>query len=197
MTAQVPDVIEYRGKQYSIAGVSGEGLFDPSEHGMKPLPSNSANWRGFACEYVVFGNTLLLDRLCVDLESPGRELFGVSPETKFFDSVPEAARANYASCVSVYEGLNHKVTYTGGLLLGEDFIDELYVHMGFHPAWKFREVHELVFDRGTLTQEADLSEKIAQVREKMSRTAHMPGLGANPGVVNRWIKECFSLKYTW
>ncbi len=29
------------------------------------------------------------------------------------------------------------VPFTGALLLGERFITSTYVHMGFHPAWKF------------------------------------------------------------
>lgn len=42
------------------------------------------------------------------------------------------------------------VPLSGGLLLGEGFIQELYVHMGFHPAWKYLHVIELIFEGGQL-----------------------------------------------
>ena len=32
------------------------------------------------------------------------------------------------------------------MLACEGFIDALYVHMGFHPAWKFEHVEELIFE---------------------------------------------------
>ncbi len=38
------------------------------------------------------------------------------------------------------------ISFTGGLPIAADFIQELYVHLGFHPAWKFREVHGIILD---------------------------------------------------
>ena len=37
MTAQFSDPLNYAGQIYSIAGVNGRGLFDPTEHCMKPV----------------------------------------------------------------------------------------------------------------------------------------------------------------
>jgi hypothetical protein len=52
----------------------------------------------------------------------------------------------------------------GGLLLGAGFIEELYVHMGYHPAWKSKTVLELTFDDGRLDAVHDRSEPMAQRR---------------------------------
>ena len=39
--------------------------------------------------------------------------------------------------------------------------------MGFHPAWKYEEVHELVFESGILESESDLSSRMAEIRDKV------------------------------
>ncbi len=64
-----------------------------------------------------------------------------------------------------YEGINYHLEYTGGLLIADGFIKELYVHMGFHPAWKYETVIELIFDTGIMIQEFDRSQRIAEIRK--------------------------------
>ena len=86
---------------------------------------------------------MLLDQLAIYLDEPAPVLFGARPE-------PVEGRIRLFDVV--YKGLRHPVPFTGGLLLTRDFIEELYVHMGFHPAWKYREVHELIFRAGELFQ---------------------------------------------
>ena len=120
------------------------------------LASCSACWRGFVCSYLVEGPRLLLDSLEMSLDGPAPKLFGVRPKP---------LKGDFTIFDAVYEGLGHRVPFSGGLLLADDFIDELYVHMGFHPAWKYREVHELVFLDGDLVLEADRSEQIAEFRD--------------------------------
>jgi hypothetical protein len=88
------------------------------------------------------------------------------------------------------------IGYTGSLLLGHDFIRELYVHMGFHPAWKYREIHELVFDKGRLVNAADRSTEMAMLRDSLSGTKDAPGSIMNEDVA-AWVERCFSLKYNW
>jgi hypothetical protein len=188
MTAQFSDAVVYRGKDYAIAGTNGRGLFDPQEHGMRPVGRCTACWRGFVCSYRVDGGRLLLDRLAICLDGAAPKLFGVEQkeeggEIRLFDAV--------------YEGLNHPVPYTGGLLLARDFINELYVHMGFHPAWKYREVHELIFESGALKRETDRSAEIAEFRREVADRPKEPGPGATRQEIERWIKRCFSQEYRW
>lgn len=188
MTAQFSDHVKYRGKSYALAGENGIGLFDPADHGMQPIGKCSACWRGFVCFYAVEGGALMLDALAVCLDDPAPVLFGVPPK---------ADEGGFQIFDAVYEGLNHRVPYTGGLLLAHDFIDELYVHMGFHPAWKYREVHELVFRDGELVQEADRSAQIAELRRQLGDRPLRPGPRANLAEIARWIERCFSREYSW
>lgn len=188
MTAQFSDPVEYRGQSYSIAGKNGAGLFDPSQHGMKPVGKCSACWRGFVCEYIVDGQRLLLDQLLICLDEPGPVLFGVEPK-------PDEGKIRLFDVV--YEDLRHPVSYSGGLLLAREFIDELYVHMGFHPAWKYREVHELLFRDGELVQETDRSEQIAELRREIADRPSEPGHEATQSEIRDWIAKCFSEEYRW
>jgi hypothetical protein len=188
MTAQFSDSASYRGKDYSIAGKNGEGLFDPSEHGMKPVGRCSACWRGFVCAYRVEGRALFLDRLSIYLDGAAPDLFGVQPIR---------SRPRFGLFDVVYEALCHKVPYTGGLLLAREFIKELYVHMGFHPAWKYREVHELIFKNGELLEESDRSREIAELRQEIADRPLEPGQSASRSEIERWITQCFSQEYRW
>ncbi len=188
MTAQFPDHVTYRGKSYSLAGKNGSGLFDPTAHGMNPVGSCTACWRGFVCSYAVDGRGLLLDKLEVCLEVPAPVLLGRPP-------TPDTGE--HALFDAVYERLNHRVAYTGGLLLAADFIEELYVHMGFHPAWKYREVHELMFRDGALVQETDRSERAAAFRKEMECRPLELSRGATQADIKRWVEQCFSQEYGW
>src|SRR5262249_46427671 len=120
MTAQVTDAVSYRGQDYSIAGINGKGLFDPAEHGMKPVGICTACWRGFVCAYRVEGQALILDKLSVDLAGSAPDLFGIRPN-------------QFAAGVN-YEDLSHKVPYTGGLRNRSQFSDSSFLVGPFRVA---------------------------------------------------------------
>jgi hypothetical protein len=188
VTAQFSDTVKYRGKDYALAGKNGIGLFDIRDQGLHPHAGCTACWRGFVCEYEVEGRRLLLDSVSTWLEEPAPKLFGI-PARKRQDD-----REIFGT---VYRRLRQPIPYTGGLLLGDDFIEELYVHMGFHPAWKYREVHELEFEDGELVREADRSAEIAEFRRDLSERVLEPGLEDSEEDVKRWIERCFSQEYRW
>ena len=93
MTVQFPDTVAYLSQEYSIAGHSGKGLFDPNNYGMKPAGRCDACQRGFTCSYRVEGDALLLHSLNVYLDRPAPLLFGVTPdadrEVTGFDATSE------------------------------------------------------------------------------------------------------------
>jgi hypothetical protein len=96
-----------------------------------------------------------------------------------------------------YEELRAVIPFSGGLLLGDDFVRGLYVHMGFHPAWKFRTVHELLFERGKLVRETDRSAVMAEFRETLAGRPLEPLDPGDDEAIERWVEQCFSLKYKW
>jgi hypothetical protein len=188
MTAQISDEFNYQGGSYSIVGINGTNLFAPTRYGLTPVGRCSSCWRGFVCTYYIESQQLLLHKLAICLDGPAPTLLGIQSKS---DSSP------FPKFDAIYEDLQHQINYAGGLLLGDDFIEELYVHMGFHPAWKFREVHELIFNNGELIQAIDCSEKIAELRRKMIEKPLGPGEKVSGKAIKRWIKQCFSQEYKW
>lgn len=166
MTAQIDDMFRYRKREYAVAGISEGELFDPSLLGVKPAGAGTACWRGYQAVFALSGSRLVLDTLHVVLLKPGE---GYEPEEgPLINGVkPGEPQGEYYDWFNnYYEGLNYHLEYTGGLLLADGFIKELYVHMGFHPAWKYERVVELIFDAGILKEEFDRSERMAEIRQR-------------------------------
>ena len=209
MTAQISDAVVYRGKPHSIAGINGSGLFDPTEHGIKSVMISTACWRGYHCTYEVADDSLLLTQVNIGLGEEDRALAERGEGPKLFGHVPHrytvhgyredstGVKTSWESHDFLYDGLRAVVPFTGGLLLADDFIHELYVHMGFHPAWKFREVHELLFEQGRVVKAADRSAEMAEFREMLAGRPMEPSDPRDQEEIVRWVEQCFSLKYRW
>jgi hypothetical protein len=210
MTAQISDVVVYRRKTHCIAGINGSGLFDPAGHGITPVTISTACWRGYHCTYEVADGTLLLTKLNVGLGGEDRAAAERGEGPKLFGKVPHRytirghsknlrtgeVKTSWESSDFLYEGLMEVVPFSGGLLLGADFIRELYVHMGYHPAWKYREVHELIFDKGRVVKEADRSAEMAEFRGMVQGPVGPTDPEDREGI-ERWVRQCFSLDYKW
>jgi hypothetical protein len=187
MTAQIPDSFEFNEETYSIAGKKGESLFNPWEYGLKPKMASTACWRGYVCTYKLSGENLVLDKLSISsTETP--ELKGVSPT----DMSERQGHSMFAYC---YENVEIPVKFTGGLLLAKNFIQELYVHMGFHPAWKYKKVVELIFEEGILKESRDISGKMEKLRERMIKQGEEePGIESGEEL-EEWVASTFRLDY--
>jgi len=193
VTAQFLDGFRYKEKDYAIAGIHGEALFDPENLGLNPAVTCTACSRGYVCTYTLLGKQLVVSRLAVNLLDfhaepewlpvPGPEINGRKPML---------AEERFPLFNNLYEDLELPVRFTGGLLIARDFIQELYVHMGFHPAWKFHEVWELLFDDGILTESQDVSLKVAELRKKLEPTLLKP---KEPKGKLKWVKDTFKLDY--
>jgi hypothetical protein len=189
MTAQAPDVVRYAGRDYELAGVRGTGLFDPRDHGVEFVATTTANWRGHVPVYVVRDERLVLDALR-DVGLPD-----VDPGEPLGEDLPRinGVAPVWGEWSLEYRDLDLPLAFTGGLLLASGFLAELYVHMGFAPAWKFEVVHELVFEDGRLVRAHDRSAQVARVREEILRGQRDdPDDAAN---TIEWIARTFELDY--
>lgn len=119
----------------------------------------------------------------------GPAIHGVRP-------LPPADRNGPFSFSDNYHNIGLPLPFTGGLLLGEGFIRELYEHMGFHPAWKFRKVIELIFADGILTAAHDRSADMARIREVKAASGNpKPKRFNSPVDMVGWIEDCFDRRY--
>lgn len=194
MTAQINDTCFHRKVDFSVAGISGSKLFEPADVGIQPVAMSTACWRGYVAHYSIIDDGIFLTSLHLGLAQSdairaragkGPELFGRLPTNDRFQGF-------------LYEGFQSPVPFTGGLLLAAGFIDELYVHMGFHPAWKYTNVREVIFEAGRVIAEHDRSAEMAEVRTKFIEQTRRPDGRLNPPAkadIATWVEKCFSREY--
>ena len=180
MTGQMPDICHYKGKKYSIVGIKGI-LPTPLDFGMEPYSTCTACWRGFVMEYDCVNSELLLQRMKVNTKEP-QTINDIEPTTSenFFDFQ--------------FENLGLKVDFTGKLLIASDFIQSMYVHMGFQSPESFKKVIELHIDNGNLTKTVDLSSTMKKIRTRDPLKDAFP-LSNSEDEVRDWIEDRFSLDY--
>ncbi|KPL12677.1 hypothetical protein AMJ74_06400 [candidate division WOR_3 bacterium SM1_77] len=166
MTAQIDDIFRYNDTDYSVVGISEGELFEPSALDLRPVGTCTACWRGYQAIFAVSDSRLTLDTLHVSLLTEDEEMERQEGPT-INGVTPTGPQGEYDWFDNHYVGLGYHLEYTGGLLLADGFIDDLYEHMGFHPAWKYTRVVELVFSNGILQKEFDRSDRMAEVRQKI------------------------------
>ena len=197
MTAQIHDRFQFRGEAFALAGISEGELFDPSLLDLQPIGCCTACYRGYVATFAVTDARLVLDALSVSLGSStildngrlGPAINGV---------FARGPKEKYDWFSHHYRGLNYHLEYTGGLLLADGFLQEFYVHMGFHPAWKYKRVIELVFDGGILRQSTDRSEQMAELRDRLRDSDGLDNperRAARHNDIAKFIDESFDRRY--
>jgi hypothetical protein len=184
MTAQISDSFLFREQRLSLVGVDGGNLFHPAVYGMQPLPRITSCWRGFVCTYKTLDNKLVLDTLQINLGQEGPLIGHLRP-----------VFSTAGTFDNIYHDLDLHIDFTGGMLVANGFIQALYVHMGFHPAWKYETVHELVFSRGSLLETKDVSRQMAELRDRMTRQPLQPGTDVSRQELADWISSTFQRIY--
>jgi hypothetical protein len=199
MTAQIPDSLLLENRKLSLVGVNGGELFNPSRFGLSPFPSFTACWRGFVCQYKVRDARLMLDQLQVSLAAPAepgqRSAFVGQAGPAINGISPVFPNEAFPPLNNRYEALNLEVQFSGGLLAGAGFLRELYVHMGFHPAWKYETVYELITFDGQVSEVRDVSQGMAAIRDAMGKRAIQPDLDVDEQDLRSWIESTFKLNY--
>jgi hypothetical protein len=196
MTAQINDTFRYREREYAIAGISEGELFDPSLLDLKPAGTCTACWRGYQAVFALSDSRLILDALHINLLKPGKGYEREKGAT--INGVkPTGPSGEYDWFNNHYAGLRYYLEYTGGLLLADGFIQELYVHMGFHPAWKYERVVELIFEAGILKREFDRSARMAEIRRRFHERIEGNDSERMPteDEVTQFVKRAFDRSY--
>jgi hypothetical protein len=175
--------------------VNGQGLFDPLDHDLRPFPRITSCWRGYVCEYKVHVNEFLLNKLQVNL-GVNQEQGGISEEGPLIHGIkPVLATSTRDLFNNTYQELNLRMEFTGGILAADDFIQELYVHMGFHPAWKYKNVIELIISHGHVIETRNVSGIMQEIRNRLVKSQLEPGLQASKEEIEAWVAATFKLDY--
>ena len=198
MTAQIPDFVWFEGHRYRLAGVSGRGLFDPHDVGLRPAATSTANLRGFHCTYGVEDSRLVLQTVYIGLAEP-TELFGHLPER---GGITEFAPNSWA-----FKSLDRPIRFTGGILLGDGLTGRPSRHIGTPPPWTYATLLELEFHGGGLTAMTDHSASASRFRATVDQSGLAPSLRrlvsrdapldaeSWPERVRAWMDETFAHDY--
>jgi len=151
MTAQIPDTFLFKGENYSLIGIQGGNLASPEQFGMESEMIHTACYRGFYATYELTEKALYLRAIAL------REKNGNYLPIEGIEPVKEDYQATY-------HGLNVVVPFTGKIRLAKDFIEELYIHMGYQKATAFKTVLDISLKDGRVAEIKDRSQEMQQKR---------------------------------
>ncbi|MFX1566865.1 MAG: hypothetical protein ACFFCV_00700 [Promethearchaeota archaeon] len=181
MTAQIPDEFIINGEIFSLVGLKGQGLYKPEDFGIKPLFNCTACWRGFVMKYIFMDNKLFLNELLVNATNLPK-INNLSPEN------------GNGLFKYHYKNLKLQTNFTGKVLLAKDFIQSMYVHMGFQRPMAFKTVIEIELKHGEIIKLKDLSKWIEEKRKIDVNKGAKPETDSKEDI-ERWVKQTFSLDY--
>ena len=187
MTAQVTDSLFLAGRDYSIVAIENEWLFNPPEHGFKPVAPHTACWRGFYCHYSIIASKLVLDSLSISVGN------ATPPAWRAIEPTSDNSDDDQ---MWLYRDVSLHVPYSGGVVVGREFLEAFYVHRGFQPPYAYEDVQELIFSRGHLTEQVDRSSPMAEIRDAIvaASTLALPRAKLSQQI-ERLITDAFSAAY--
>jgi len=223
MTAQMSDKFFYNDEEFEITGIKSEGegfvfdFFSPLKYGFEPVPGSTACWRGYLVNYMIKNNRFILDRLDINLDHyrNGEKISGPDPVPDIegrkahrigdiitkTEILEDGTIKKYDVELTygfqyIYAEMDLLIPFTGGLQIAQDFVSEFYVHMGFHPGWKYKKVLELIVENGIVVKINDQSKDMRQIRQEMRAKGEKIRL-KNPEKYKAgdWIDDSFTLDY--
>ncbi|MFW9793459.1 MAG: hypothetical protein ACFFEE_04080 [Candidatus Thorarchaeota archaeon] len=183
MTGQIADQVRYNGEVYSLVGVNGEGLPVPADFGMKTTMASTACWRGYQMFYDCLNDELILDAMLANPDEV-KPVNGVKPR-----NTKDSWGFN-----QLYENIGFKTKFTGHILVGRNFVQEMYVHMGFQSAESYRDVLELDVEDGNIVNVINLRDVMEQ-RRLQGRHKPTSPLSMEETDLYSWIEDRFSQDY--
>ena len=193
MTATIPHQLVYNDNVYSIIGIDGEGLFNPTDYKVKTIPTTACS--GFISTYCLINNSLRLSKVCLNLDKKDLESIDRGNGIKLFGKVPrryiqiDAKGREYTSWDFICDDLKELISFTGGMLIGYSSLSKFFTVRGLPLPYTFKNVWELIFDSGQLMEAIDCSQQMSQFRK----------MQANGGLEfkqQEWLEECFSFYYS-
>lgn len=202
MTAQIGDIYKHKNKQYTLVALSGKLPFNPKDFGMEPQMSSTACWRGYWCQYAIEDDILTLDELYLcNHDGKFPPINGVTADEEEFEEETVYSKNGEEKCMipkyhghRAYKKINLLIPYTGKILVGKDFIQDYYIHMGFQRYWAYKQLIEFVFEDGILVETNDYSELAKNKRKQLKENNTNPRYPEN-GNIPAFVEDSFSPDY--
>ncbi|BBF42091.1 hypothetical protein lbkm_0773 [Lachnospiraceae bacterium KM106-2] len=93
-----------------------------------------------------------------------------------------------------YDDLQIPIDYTGGIVVGRHFIDE-YGYEEEYPCFSYRDVYELVFERGKLVTSIDHSRSMNRIRLNIDKGLRDIDHKKDIRCINRFMKKVLYKNY--
>ncbi len=200
MTAQISDIYKHKRNKYNLVALSDPIGFEPKDYGLDPQASSTACRRGYWCEYDIREDGLYLDKLFLfNGEGKYPDFNGISalePGYEEYDYVELMSGKKGRSKTHknmghwTYDNVNLLIPYNGKILLGDKFLRDYYIHMGYQQAFAYEILIEFVFENGKLIETIDHSEMVKKMRESMDLDELIDRKN-----VTKFINDSFSLDY--
>ncbi|MHA1212165.1 MAG: hypothetical protein ACTSSH_06870 [Candidatus Heimdallarchaeota archaeon] len=176
MTAQIPDFVIFKEQNYSLVGIRGEGFFDPKNYGLNVTAASTACYRGYSLTFKCINDEIFLDEIVFNARDTNLvEINGIKPE-KYTGQLK-------AFFSHLYKNLQFKIGFTGELIIAREFIDEMYVHMGYQKPKSFRVVFRLIIEDDIIKEVKDLFGRMQEKRAEDS---------SDDSNVEEFVTEAFS-----
>lgn len=188
MTGQITNKFKYEGEIYELVAYHGESLYTAEDFGIITQMASTACWRGYQTFYDCVNGELILDRLYVRTEDK-IAINGVVPIIN-----EELDEDSWVFFNTIYENLSLKTKFTGSILLGKDFISEMYVHMGFQSPESFKTVIDIELSDGNIIKITDVSARMEERRRLGQEKPSSPPTLEDKDVGD-WVKDRFSQDY--
>ena len=168
MTDQIFDTLIYQSRECPILAISGDGLSTPRDFGIQAETLHTGCYRGYYMRYLCREEQLFLDKMTV------RAIDGSYPRIRDIEPF-QCFEEMWAAMV--YTRLCEPVSYTGGIVIGQNFRDGIGT---IYPLkyYCYKTVIELLFENGRLQKTTNYSDQVA---EQLEKSIH--------------IADVFSLKY--
>ena len=151
MTAQLPDTFLFGGERFSLIGMTEGVLATPEQFGMEPIMIHTGCYRGFYATYELTEEALYLRELTLREKNEEYLPIGkIQPEKENFQAS--------------YRGLSEVIPFSGKIRLARDFIEELYIHMGYQKATSFQSVLDVTLKEGSVVEIVDRSKEMERKR---------------------------------
>lgn len=202
MTAQRADKFFFENEEYSLIGMTDGYLFSPDEYDMQPEMISTACYRGYYATYELTKVGFCLRKLTIREQNAYYPIIGgVFPTLAYYENIDENSdelkwpkeksikaqslkEHNHnldwlkKSCRimnATYSDLNLKINFTGQIRLARDFIDEMYVHMGYQKPSSFKTVLDITLKDGELIRIDNRSNDVDKIRGKFKDDYHSDG----------------------
>ena len=162
MSYQIKNKLILNQKEFVILKTTQEGLIEPLDFGIEAKYLASILMSGYLTSYRIDSDkNFILDNfnVNVNMNDDIKLINGISPH------ISSKTDVKSGTTYRQYRNINLFVNYSGGILIGDEIINDLKVRYRLYGA-EYEEVYELNIEKGKVVSVKNLSEKIKQHKLK-------------------------------